>query len=83
MYKVTTANEDTTTVPRFLRDQKEYNSLGFVLKDIDFTVDYSGTFSKAEIIDHLLYKHDFRIAGSGGNAARLFAPQSLFRRFLL
>ncbi len=63
MYKVATANEDMQAVLKFLRN-KEYKSLGYILQDIDLTVDYSGTFDKAQVIDHLLYSKEFRMVGS-------------------
>ncbi len=59
-----TPNEDPEEVLNFLHQKDAYQSLGFILHDIDFTLDYSGTFDKAEVIDHLLYNRYFRMAHS-------------------
>ena len=42
----------------------EYNSVGLYLKDIDITKDYSGTFAKAAVINHLTETEKCRMAGS-------------------
>jgi hypothetical protein len=50
----------------FLR-KVDYNGYGFYLKDVDITLDYSGSFDKYKVIDHLTSFEDFREQGSINN----------------
>ena len=50
----------------FLR-KVDYNGYGFYLKDVDITLDYSGSFKKYKVIDHLTSFEDFREQGSINN----------------
>ena len=63
-FKVACANENLEAVVSFL-EQKEYCQRSFYLKDIDVTQDFCGSFSKQELIDHLLETDHFRMQGSG------------------
>ena len=37
-----------------------YRVIGMVIKDVDFTVDYSGSFDKKEVVDFLVKHRNFR-----------------------
>ena len=66
VFKIACANVDYFKVMDFLR-KADYNGYGFYLKDVDITLDYSGSFDKYKVIDHLTSFEDFREQGSVGN----------------
>ena len=61
--KVSCPNIDAKIVLDFLRQHK-YTKLKVQLKDIDFTIDYAGSFDKDEVIDYMIQTNDFRLQGS-------------------
>ena len=63
IFKIACPNNDYGLVMNFLREI-DYNKYGFFLKDIDITMDYSGSFDKYKCIDHLTTLEDFREQGS-------------------
>ena len=65
-FKVACPNKDYSTVMNFLRSV-DYNGYGIFLKDVDVTIDYSGSFDKYECINHLLVSENFRVQGSFEN----------------
>ena len=58
--KVACPNEDPKLVLSFLQ-QRKYASLKVQLKDIDFTLDFAGSFDKDEVIQHMLQTSEFRM----------------------
>ena len=66
VFKIACANVDYSKVMDFLR-KADYNGYGFYLKDVDITLDYSGSFDKYKVIDHLTSFEDFREQGSINN----------------
>ena len=62
-FKVACPNIDYGTIIDFLRSES-YNAIGMILKDFDVTMDYSGSFSKEEIVAHLVSKKGFREQGT-------------------
>ena len=54
VYKVGCADIPITKIIKVLEKKDLRNSKGIYLEDVDFTTDYSGSFNKEEIIDHLL-----------------------------
>ena len=68
-YKVACPNIEYTKVMEFLRTA-DLATIGMVVKDIDVTMDYAGSFDKAEVIEHLLANEGFRIQGDKSNAFR-------------
>ena len=44
-----------------------YKEYGFFLKDVDITMDYSGSFDKYDVIEHLTDSEKFREQGSMKN----------------
>ena len=68
-YKIACPNVEYATVMSFLRSGV-FNVTGMSVKDIDVTVDYSGSFNKHEIVQHLVKNHDFRVQGSEEHSPR-------------
>lgn len=62
-FKVACPNVDYKLIIDFLRSTA-YNTIGMVLKDFDVTTDYSGSFSKDEIVAHLVSEKGFREQGT-------------------
>ena len=58
--KVACPNEDPKLVLAFLR-QRRYASLKVQVKDIDFTLDFAGSFDKHEVIQNMLETSEFRM----------------------
>ena len=54
VYKVGCADIPIAKIIKALEKKDLRNSRGIYLEDVDFTIDYSGSFNKEEIIDHLL-----------------------------
>lgn len=61
--KVACPNADAKKVLQFLR-QRNYKKIKVELKDIDFTIDYAGSFDKDEVIDYMIKTNNFRMQGS-------------------
>ena len=68
-YKVACPNIEYTKVMEFLRTA-DLATIGMVVKDIDVTMDYAGSFDKAEVIEHLVANEGFRMQGDKSNAFR-------------
>ena len=66
VFKIACPNVDYSKVMDFLR-KFDYNGYGYYLKDVDITLDYSGSFDKYKVIDHLTSFKDFREQGSLNN----------------
>ena len=65
-FKIACPNVDYLTVMEFLREE-EYKGYGFILKDVDITKDYAGSFDKYEVVDQLTSMEGFREQGSFNN----------------
>lgn len=61
-YKIATPNQPYKMVLEFL-NSKCFESCGLVVKDIDVTTDFSGSFDKDEIVEYLIKNCDFRYQG--------------------
>ena len=61
-FKISCADEEYSNVLEFLRTD-EYRIRNIFSKDIDVTMDYSGSFDKDEVIHHLTTKKGFRMQG--------------------
>ena len=68
-FKISCADEEYSNVLEFLRTD-EYRIRNIFLKDIDVTMDYSGSFDKDEVIHHLTTKEGFRMQGGTKDAER-------------
>jgi hypothetical protein len=64
--KVSCANEKAEDVLTFLREGN-YRTMKAQLKDIDFTLDFAGSFDKEEVISYMTEKEDFRMQGDTEN----------------
>ena len=65
-FKIACPNVDYLNVMEFLREE-EYKGYGFILKDVDITKDYAGSFDKYEVVDQLTSMEGFREQGSFNN----------------
>ena len=74
-YKIACANVEYGTVFQFLRTQ-EYVERGLFLKDIDITMDYTGSFDREEVIDYMVTNHDFRCQGTAEDATKTILDNS-------
>ena len=74
-YKIACANVDYETVLQFLRT-KEYCYRGLFLKDIDVTMDYTGSFDREEVIVYMVTNHDFRCQGAVEKATKTILDNS-------
>ena len=61
-FPVQTAEQEYSNVLSFLRTD-EYRIRNILLKRIDVTMDYSGSFDKEEVVHHLTTKKGFRMQG--------------------
>ena len=68
-HKVACPNIDYAKVMEFLRTA-DLGTIGMVVKDIDVTMDYAGSFDKEEVIEHLVANENFRMQGEKDNATR-------------
>eukprot|EP00116_Pleurobrachia_bachei_P001912 sb/3462174/ len=68
-FKVACPNINFGKVMEFLR-AKSLQKIGLTLKDIDFTIDYAGSFNKNEVITHLVDNCGFRMQGDFGTSSR-------------
>ena len=68
-FKISCADEEYSNVLEFLRTD-EYRIRNIFSKDIDVTMDYSGSFDKDEVIHHLTTKKGFRMQGCTTDADR-------------
>ncbi len=68
-FKIACADKKYCKVLEFLRTD-EYRTRNIFLKDIDVTMDYSGSFDKDEVTEYLTTKKDCRIQGSVKDADR-------------
>lgn len=68
-FKIACADEQYSDVLAFLRSD-EYKLRNIYLKDIDVTMDYSGSFDKEEVIRHLTTNKGFRMQGDQVDANR-------------
>ena len=68
-FKIACMDESYSNVLTFIRSS-EYCSRKIYLKDIDITMDYSGSFNREEVIQHLINKEGFRLEGSEEAATR-------------
>ena len=68
-FKISCADEEYSQVLEFLRTD-EYRIRNIFLKDIDVTMDYSGSFDKDEVIHHLTTIKGFRMQGCATDADR-------------
>ena len=66
VFKIACPDVNYSKVMDFLR-KVDYNGYGFYLKDVDITLDYSGSFDKYKVIDHLTSFEDFREQSSVRN----------------
>ena len=62
-YKVACSDEHYDDVLQFLRS-KTYNERGLFLKDIDVTMDYSGSFNRDDVVTSMVDNYGFREQGS-------------------
>ena len=69
-FKIACPNVDYFAVLEFLRSRK-YETRGFILKDFDVTLDYSGSFDKDEVIEHLVGTKNFKVQGEDDFASRV------------
>ena len=69
-YKVACPNVDYSIVMDFIRSMS-YNMIGMFLKDIDISMDYSGSFDKYEVVECLISNEGFKLAGTSGDADRI------------
>ena len=69
-YKIACPNIEYAAVMGFIRSG-DYKRLGFFLKDIDFTLDYEGSFDKYDLVEHLTKEEQFRQEGDGDVADRV------------
>ena len=67
-YKVACPNENVVKVLRFLHDAA-FVRFGMFLKDVDLTVDWGGSFDKADVIAHLVGTGAFQLADERGTWA--------------
>ena len=74
-FKIACANEQYSNVLEFLRTD-EYRIRNIFLKDIDGTMDYSGSFDKDEVIQHLTRNEGFRMQGCTTDANRTILDNS-------
>ena len=65
-YKVACPNVEYAKAINFLRTA-DLATIGMVVKDFDVTMDYAGSFDKAEVIDHLVTKLGFSVQGQKCN----------------
>ena len=68
-FKVACPNLEYDKVIDFLR-KKDYVTHGYHLKDLDVTMDYSGSFSKSELVEHLINTKGFRLQGEEDDGDR-------------
>ena len=68
-YNVACPNIPYERVMGFLRSA-ELASISMVIEDIDITMDYAGSFDKAEVIEHLVANEDFRLQRESNSALR-------------
>ena len=68
-YKVACPNIEYGRVMDFIRTA-DFTSIGMVVKDIDVTIDYAGSFDKGEVIEHLVTSEGFRKQASHVDAPR-------------
>ena len=68
-YKIACADVDYGVVLAFLRNGI-YRDRGLTLKDVDVTMDYSGSFNRDEVVNSMISKHGFREEGSSDSADR-------------
>ena len=61
-YKVACRSVEYAKAINFLRTA-DLATIGMVVKDIDVTMDYAGSFDKAEVIEHLVNNEHFRLEG--------------------
>ena len=66
-FKVACHDEKMEDVLAMLNDPTFYQQ-GMELDDVDITIDYAGSFKRAEVRDHMLANHGFRMENS--NSAR-------------
>ena len=74
-FKIPCADEEYPNVLEFLRTD-EYRIRNIFLKDIDVTMDYSGSFDKDEVIQHLTTNEGFRMQGCTTDADRTILDNS-------
>ena len=68
-YKIACPNIEYAKVMEFLRTA-DLATIGMIVKDVDVTMDYAGSFDKGEVIDHLVENEHFRVQGSFDDATR-------------
>ena len=68
-FKISCADEEYSKVLEFLHTD-EYRIRNIFSKDIEVTMDYSGSFDKEEVIHHLTTKEGFRMQGATKDAER-------------
>ena len=68
-YKDAFPNIEYAKVMKFLR-MADLATIGMVVKDIDVTIDYAGSFDMSEVIKYLTDNEDFRKQGSYLQASR-------------
>ena len=73
-YKVATSNVSYTQVMELLRFG-ELEKRGFILRDFDCTMDFSGSFNKSAVIEHLIKNCGFRLQGE--DDGDLIVPQTI------
>ena len=61
-FRVSCASEEYSTVLEFLRTD-EYKIRNILIKDIQLSTDYAGSFNKEEVIHYLLTNEGFRMQG--------------------
>ena len=68
-FKIACMDENYSDVLTFIRSG-EYCFKKIYLKDIDITMDYSGSFNREEVIQHMVNNEGFRIQGDDESATR-------------
>ncbi len=62
-YKVSCADLEYEKVLQFLR-KRDYNDCGLLLKDVDVTMDYAGSFNREDVVNSMVQSHGFRCQGT-------------------
>lgn len=68
-FKIACPNLEYSKILTFLR-KKDYVTHGYHLKDIDVTMDFSGSFNKSELVEHLIKTKSFRLQGEDDDGER-------------
>lgn len=74
-FKIACADEEYGDVLKFLRSD-EYSVRNIFLKDIDVTMEYSGSFNKEEVMQTLTNTQGFRLQGTGEEGTRTILDNS-------